>query len=113
MVLCWALVVAWFVYFVVVFVFLLRILDIDWFVCVGLALGFAIDELEIINKKGLKLKAYLKLYAERKKWDLQEVFVYLTYSKKHRVDLDIATDKPTRFDHLQKKLKFIGNLDKK
>ena len=55
----------------------------------------------------------LKLYAERKKWDLQEVFVYITYSKKHRDDLDIEADKPTRFDHLQKKLKFIGNLDEK
>jgi len=55
----------------------------------------------------------LKLYAERKKWDLQEVFVYITYSKKHRDDLDIDADKPTRFDHLQKKLKFIGNLDEK
>ncbi|MGJ8745345.1 bifunctional alpha/beta hydrolase/OsmC family protein [Polaribacter sp.] len=55
----------------------------------------------------------LKLYAERKKWDLQEVFVYITYSKKHSDDLDIAIEKPTRFDHLQKKLKFIGNLDEK
>jgi uncharacterized OsmC-like protein/pimeloyl-ACP methyl ester carboxylesterase len=55
----------------------------------------------------------LKLYTERKKWDLQEVFVYITYSKKHRDDLDIDADKPTRFDHLQKKLKFIGNLDEK
>ena len=55
----------------------------------------------------------LKLYAERKKWDLQEVFVYITYSKKHSDDLDIDVDKPTRFDHLQKKLKFIGNLDEK
>ena len=55
----------------------------------------------------------LKMYAERKKWDLQEVFVYITYSKKHSDDLDIAVDTPTRFDHLKKKLKFIGNLDEK
>ncbi|MGB0880873.1 MAG: OsmC family protein [Polaribacter sp.] len=55
----------------------------------------------------------LKLYAERKKWDLQEVFVYITYSKKHSDDLEIEVDKPTRFDHLQKKLKFVGNLDEK
>ncbi|MBU3010264.1 bifunctional alpha/beta hydrolase/OsmC family protein [Polaribacter vadi] len=53
----------------------------------------------------------LKLYAERKKWDLQEVFVYITYSKKHSEDLKIDLEKPTRLDHLQKKLKFIGNLD--
>jgi uncharacterized OsmC-like protein/esterase/lipase len=53
----------------------------------------------------------LKLYAARKKWDLQEVFVYLTYSKKHSDDLEMDTDKPSRFDHLNKKLKFIGDLD--
>jgi len=53
----------------------------------------------------------LKMYAERKKWDLQEVFVYITYSKKHSDDLGIAVDKPTRFDYLEKKLKFVGNLD--
>ena len=55
----------------------------------------------------------LKMYAQRKKWDLQEVFVYITYSKKHSDDLDIAVDTPTRFDHLNKKLKFVGNLDEK
>ncbi len=55
----------------------------------------------------------LKMYAERKKWDLQEVFVYITYSRKHSDDLDIEVDKPTRFDHLQKKLKLVGNLDEK
>lgn len=53
----------------------------------------------------------LKMYAERKKWDLQEVFVYITYSKKHSEDLGIDLEKPTRLDHLQKKLKFVGNLD--
>ncbi|WP_298505441.1 bifunctional alpha/beta hydrolase/OsmC family protein [uncultured Maribacter sp.] len=53
----------------------------------------------------------LKMYAERKKWDLQEVFVYITYSKKHSDDLGLSVDKPTRFDYLEKKLKFVGNLD--
>lgn len=53
----------------------------------------------------------LKMYAERKKWDLQEVFAYITYSKKHSDALGIDTEKPTRIDHLQKKLKFVGNLD--
>ncbi|GHC51419.1 bifunctional alpha/beta hydrolase/OsmC family protein [Ulvibacter litoralis] len=53
----------------------------------------------------------LKLYAERKKWDLQEVFAYITYSKKHSDDLEIDVEKPTRFDHLSKRLKFVGDLD--
>ena len=48
----------------------------------------------------------IKLYAARKKWDLQEVFVYISYSKKHRDDLEFDLDKPARFDHLNKKIKF-------
>jgi len=55
----------------------------------------------------------LKMYAQRKKWDLQEVYAYITYSKKHSDDLMLDTDKPTRIDHLQKRLKFVGNLDDK
>jgi putative redox protein len=53
----------------------------------------------------------LKIYAERRKWDLQEVYTYITYSKKHSDDLKLDVDKPTRFDHLFKKLKLVGNLD--
>ncbi len=52
----------------------------------------------------------LKLYAERKKWDLQEVYAYITYSKKHGDDLKSDIDKPAQLDHLMKKLKFVGNL---
>lgn len=53
----------------------------------------------------------LKMYAERKKWDLQEVFAYITYSKKHSDDLQVDVDTPTRIDHLLKRLKFVGDLD--
>lgn len=55
----------------------------------------------------------LKMYAQRKKWDLQEVFAYITYAKKHSADLMLDVDKPTKYDHLSKKLKFVGNLDDK
>lgn len=53
----------------------------------------------------------LKMYAQRKKWDLKEVFVYITNSKKHSDDLDIETENPGYLDHISKKLKFVGNLD--
>ncbi len=53
----------------------------------------------------------LKLYAERKNWDLQEVFAYITYSKKHSDDLMLDLEKPQKIDHLQKRLKLVGNLD--
>lgn len=53
----------------------------------------------------------LKMYAERKQWDLKEVFVYLTHSRKHSDDLEIVTETPRYLDHIDKKLKFVGNLD--
>ena len=55
----------------------------------------------------------LKMYAQRKDWDLQEVFVYITNSKKHSDDLDIETEKSGYLDHMSKKLKLVGNLDAK
>lgn len=51
----------------------------------------------------------LKLYAERKKWDLKEVFVYLSHSKKHTDDMG----NEVYLDNIQKKLKFVGDLDDK
>ncbi|NRB60235.1 MAG: alpha/beta fold hydrolase [Winogradskyella sp.] len=53
----------------------------------------------------------LKMYAERKKWDLREVFVYISHSRKHSDDLNVDVEKPKYLDHISKKLKFVGNLD--
>ena len=53
----------------------------------------------------------LKMYAERKTWDLQEVFVYISHSRQHSDDLQVEVDKPKYLDHISKKLKFVGNLD--
>jgi putative redox protein len=53
----------------------------------------------------------LKMYAERKQWDLKEVFVYLSHSRKHSEDLKLDVDKPKYLDHISKKIKFVGNLD--
>tara|TARA_R110002111_G_scaffold251556_1_gene316010 strand:- start:18614 stop:19837 length:1224 start_codon:yes stop_codon:yes gene_type:complete len=55
----------------------------------------------------------LKLYAERKKWDLQEVYVYISHQKKHSDALMLDIEKPGYLDHISKQLKFIGNLDEK
>lgn len=52
----------------------------------------------------------LKMYAARKKWDLQEVFVYISHSRVHSKDLDIEVDKPKYLDQMSKKLKFVGKL---
>jgi uncharacterized OsmC-like protein/esterase/lipase len=55
----------------------------------------------------------LKMYASRKKWDLREVFVYVSHSRKHSDDLNIEIDKPKYLDYISKKLKFVGDLDEK
>lgn len=53
----------------------------------------------------------LKMYAQRKQWDLREVFVYISHSRKHSDDLQVDVEKPKYLDYISKKLKFIGNLD--
>ena len=53
----------------------------------------------------------LKLYAERKKWSLEEVYCYVTYSRKHSDDLKSDLEKPVKIDHFEKKLKLIGDLN--
>lgn len=53
----------------------------------------------------------LKLYAERKNWELKEVYVYLSYSKKHTDELNIDTEQLGRIDFIQKKIKLVGNLN--
>ena len=57
----------------------------------------------------------LKMYAQRKGWDLREVFCYVTYSKKHADDLPQEQDSDVvgQIDHIQKTLEFIGVLDDK
>ncbi len=52
----------------------------------------------------------LKLYAKRKKWDLQEVSVYLSYAKKHAHEIGIDTEELGRIDFITKKIKLVGNL---
>ncbi len=48
----------------------------------------------------------LKLYAERKEWDLKEVFVRISNEKKE----EIVNGKRVKKDYFKKKLKFVGNL---
>ncbi|WP_431134633.1 bifunctional alpha/beta hydrolase/OsmC family protein [Psychroserpens mesophilus] len=55
----------------------------------------------------------LKLYAERKKWDLQDVYVYITHARKHSDELNLDVETPGFLDHISKRLKLIGNLNDK
>ena len=55
----------------------------------------------------------LKMYAQRKKWDLKEVFVYISHSRKHSDELKLDIETSGYLDYISKKLKFVGNLDEK
>lgn len=53
----------------------------------------------------------LKLYAKRKEWDLKEVYVYLSYAKKHAEEIENPEpDAMGKLDFIRKKLKLVGNL---
>lgn len=53
----------------------------------------------------------LKMYAERKKWDLKEVYVYLSHEKKHAEDgKNCEGSKTAKIDHINKKIELIGDL---
>ena len=54
----------------------------------------------------------LKLYAHRKQWNLKEVFVYLSYSKKHASELNLEIEEMGQLNHISKKIKLIGDLSK-
>jgi putative redox protein len=52
----------------------------------------------------------LKLYADRKNWELDEIYVYITHSKKHIEDIQDQSGKGKFLSHISKKLEFKGNL---
>ena len=51
----------------------------------------------------------LKMYASRKKWDLREIYVYISHDKKYAETTD-EENRGNKLDHIYKKLKFIGDL---
>ena len=52
----------------------------------------------------------LKLYAERKDWNLEEVYVYISHRKRHINDLGEENEKGRYLDYISKKLELIGDL---
>lgn len=73
-------------------------------------LGFS--PYELLNASlGACTTLTLKLYAERKQWDLREVNVYMSYDRKHTDDINFETGKMGLVDFIDKKVELIGNLD--
>ncbi|MEX1003019.1 MAG: alpha/beta fold hydrolase [Crocinitomicaceae bacterium] len=63
----------------------------------------------LISSLGACTVMTLKMYAERKKWPLDEVKVFLSYDKKHSEELGL--DSKGKIDHIVRKIELIGNLE--
>ena len=53
----------------------------------------------------------LKLYAERKKWDLREVYCHIRHEKTHLEDCLNCEDPKAKIDRFTRELELIGDLD--
>jgi len=53
----------------------------------------------------------LQMYARRKKWDLQDVKVHLSYNRSYKEDCDQCSESERRLEHFEKSIELIGNLD--
>ncbi len=55
----------------------------------------------------------LRLYAERKKWDLREVYCHIRHEKTHLEDCGNCENPKSKIDKFTRELKMIGDLDDK
>ncbi len=53
----------------------------------------------------------LRMYADRKNWDLQEVDVHLSHFKDHKQDCEECEKPSSKIDVIERELAFKGNLD--
>lgn len=55
----------------------------------------------------------MKMYAARKKWDLQEVNVHVNHEKNHCLDCENVEDTKAMIDHFERIIEIKGDLDEK
>jgi putative redox protein len=53
----------------------------------------------------------LRMYATRKKWDLQKVIVHVDHGKDHAPDSERASSAVKKIDTFKRKIELFGNLD--
>jgi len=55
----------------------------------------------------------VQMYARRKKWDVQNIEVHISYDKRHSVDCQDCEDPTAKIDTFNKFIKLEGDLDEK
>ncbi|GJM29600.1 MAG: osmotically inducible protein C [Cyclobacteriaceae bacterium] len=53
----------------------------------------------------------LRMYADRKKWTLEEIKVNLKHEKRHADDCEDCENPKSRLDHIDKEIELTGDLD--
>lgn len=73
---------------------------------------FGPDPYELLSSSlGACTAMTVKMYAKRKKWDLQEVTVHLNHFKKYSDDCADCAEKPRKIDEFERCIEFKGDLD--
>jgi uncharacterized OsmC-like protein/predicted alpha/beta hydrolase family esterase len=65
----------------------------------------------LLSSLGTCTAMTLRLYADRKKWNLEEVIIHLSHSKTYTTDCKNCDDKGAKIDQIEKSISLIGNLD--
>ncbi len=52
----------------------------------------------------------LRMYADRKKWPLEEVRIYLAHDKVHEKDCEACPDSASKIDVIEREIELIGDL---
>jgi len=63
----------------------------------------------LLSSLGACTAITLRMYADRKKWDLQEVIVHLTHKKTHATDCDDC-EHEAKIDRMTREIEMTGNL---
>lgn len=65
----------------------------------------------LLSSLGACTAMTLRMYAERKEWDLQKVEVALNHSKDYHQDCEECEKSGTKIDIIQRVIRLYGNLD--
>lgn len=64
----------------------------------------------LVSSLGACTSMTLRMYADRKNWDLKEAIVHLQHSKEHISDSEHADDKNSKLDKIEREIELIGEL---
>lgn len=65
----------------------------------------------LLSSLGACTAMTLRLYANQKKWNLEEVIIHLSHGKTYIKDCQNSDEKSAKVDRIEKRIVLIGNLD--